>query len=586
MAGQALYRKWRSQTFGELVGQEPVVQTLRNAIRSGRIGHAYLFTGPRGVGKTTMARLLAKAVNCLAPLEERPCDRCSECRAIAEGRALDVIEMDAASHTGVDDARELIEKVQFRPTSARFKVYIIDEVHMLSTAAFNALLKTLEEPPAHVLFILATTEFHKVPATITSRCQRFAFSRHSLSDITGHLNYVAHAEQIELEAGVAEQIARAATGAMRDALSILDQLMAGTDTVITLQQVQGLLGTAPVSEVSSVVGALVDGNIQAGLATIEQVAEGGADLRQFTRDLVDYLRSLMLVAATGKVDALDLPDEMLSAIQDQATRTAVGPVVQWLKLFANLDQQLKNSPYGQLPLEMAVVEALTAPAMPIAARVGLPSHNAPTRATSTTNGQPRPQDTVPPVKANMSQAASPARLVAAVSPAPHKTQDEQVEQLLPPVTSSATPVQQVGSTEETPVVVPERVIEIEDNAAFLLEEVIALWEQFLLDIQAENRFIRAALPGVKPINVDGHVLVMLAGKGVWQKKKLEEEKSRRLLERILSKLLNQRVGVRFTIDQQEEMPDARKLIQHARSDSLIRKAINIFEAEIVGIDTP
>ncbi|KPV53750.1 DNA polymerase III subunit gamma/tau, partial [Kouleothrix aurantiaca] len=226
MASQALYRRYRSQTFGELVGQEHIVQTLRNAIAEGRIAHAYLFTGPRGVGKTTVARLLAKAVNCTAPAEQRPCGECESCKAIAEGRAVDVIEMDAASHTSVEDAREIIERVQFRPTSGAYKVYIIGEVHMLSTAAFNALLKTLEEPPGHALFILATTENHKVPATILSRCQRFTFSRHTVGATAAHLHAVAAEENVALETGVAEAIARAATGCMRDALSVLDQLMA------------------------------------------------------------------------------------------------------------------------------------------------------------------------------------------------------------------------------------------------------------------------------------------------------------------------------------------------------------------------
>ncbi len=222
MAAQALYRVWRSQTFGELVGQEHVVQTLRNAIVEGHIAHAYLFTGPRGVGKTTVARLMAKAVNCTAPAEQRPCGECESCKAVADGNAVDVIELDAASHTSVEDAREIIERVQFRPTNGRYKVYIIDEVHMLSTAAFNALLKTLEEPPGHAIFILATTESHKIPATILSRCQRFNFSRHSIAATVDHLQRVAEGEDLILEQPAAEAIARASTGSMRDALSVLD----------------------------------------------------------------------------------------------------------------------------------------------------------------------------------------------------------------------------------------------------------------------------------------------------------------------------------------------------------------------------
>jgi DNA polymerase-3 subunit gamma/tau len=196
MASQALYRRYRSQTFDELIGQEHIVQTLRNALAEGRIAHAYLFTGPRGVGKTTVARLLAKAVNCSADISLRPCGACDSCLSIAEGRAVDVIEMDAASHTSVEDAREIIERVQFRPTLGTYKVYIIDEVHMLSTAAFNALLKTLEEPPGHALFVLATTESHKVPATILSRCQRFTFSRHTIGATAAHLREFAATELI------------------------------------------------------------------------------------------------------------------------------------------------------------------------------------------------------------------------------------------------------------------------------------------------------------------------------------------------------------------------------------------------------
>src|SRR4051794_5174420 len=290
MASQALYRRYRSQTFDELIGQEHIVQTLRNALVEGRIAHAYLFTGPRGVGKTTVARLLAKAVNCTAEQRLRPCGECESCRAIAESRAIDVIEMDAASHTSVDDAREIIERVQFRPTNGAYKVYIIDEVHMLSTAAFNALLKTLEEPPGHALFVLATTESHKVPATILSRCQRFTFNRHTVGATAEHIHRIAQTEQIALEPGVAEAIARAATGSMRDALSVLDQLMSYGSGTIRLEQVRGLIGATEAQEVTALVDALIGGDLTGALRAVAAVARQGADLRQFARDLVELLR--------------------------------------------------------------------------------------------------------------------------------------------------------------------------------------------------------------------------------------------------------------------------------------------------------
>src|SRR5215212_6545149 len=365
MASQALYRRYRSQTFDELIGQEHIVQTLRNALAEGRIAHAYLFTGPRGVGKTTVARLLAKAVNCTAEQALRPCGQCESCVAIAGGHAVDVIEMDAASHTSVEDAREIIERVQFRPTSGEYKVYIIDEVHMLSTAAFNALLKTLEEPPGHALFILATTENHKVPATILSRCQRFTFNRHTVAATALHLHSIAAEEQFALEPGVAEAIARAATGSMRDALSVLDQLMAYGSGTITLDQVRGLIGATEAQEVAALADALIGGDLAGALRAIAGVAAQGADLRQFTRDLVERLRALMLLKAGGDRELIDVTDDDLATLEQQAAAGELGAFLHWVKLFSGLDHQLRTSAYGQLPLELAVVEAIAAPAASI-----------------------------------------------------------------------------------------------------------------------------------------------------------------------------------------------------------------------------
>ena len=438
MAAQALYRVWRSQTFDELVGQEHVVQTLRNAIVEEHLAHAYLFTGPRGVGKTTMARLLAKAVNCTAPAELRPCGECESCLAVAEGRAVDVIELDAASHTSVDDAREIIERVQFRPTTGRYKVYIIDEVHMLSTAAFNALLKTLEEPPGHALFILATTESHKVPATILSRCQRFNFSRHSIAATVDHLQRVAQGEELTLEPAAAEAIARASTGSMRDALSVLDQLQSYGSRTITLELVRSLLGSSEAAEVSALINALLDGNLGAALRVVNEVADQGADLRQFARDLVERLRALLLIGAGGADGLLDATEDELAVMGAQVARSNVGTLLQWVKLFSGLDFQLRTSPYGQLPLELVVVEALIGPA-PVAVAV-------PTRPVSARPATPTPvasqaarQPTPAPVRPKPEPVATPTTTTPVVESAPAALAPVAVSQESQPAAVSEAP---------------------------------------------------------------------------------------------------------------------------------------------------
>ena len=295
MATQALYRKWRSRTFDEVIGQEHVTRTLQNALAAERVAHAYLFTGPRGTGKTTTARLLAKAVNCVGDGDTKPCGACHICRAVDEGRLLDMIEIDAASNRGIDEIRDLREKVGFRPGEARVKFYIIDEVHMLTDPAFNALLKTLEEPPPHVIFVLATTEPHKIPATIVSRCQRFDFRRIPLSDMTQWLAHIAEAEALQVEPAALESIARQGGGSMRDAISLLDQLTAYGSETITLAQVQAVLGSVASQSVIELADSLIDGDLARGLDVINQVVGDGAEPRQFTREFVEYLRGLLLL---------------------------------------------------------------------------------------------------------------------------------------------------------------------------------------------------------------------------------------------------------------------------------------------------
>ncbi len=353
MASQVFYRKWRPQTLAEVVGQEPITQTLRNALSGGRMSHAYLFSGPRGTGKTSTARILAKAVNCLSQGNGEPCNTCSMCQAITEARALDVIEIDAASNTGVDDIRSLREKVGYAPNQARYKVYIIDEVHMLSNSASNALLKTLEEPPPYVIFILATTEAHKILPTILSRCQRFDFRRLSQADVVSKLNNICSAEGIHIAPGALRLIAKSATGSLRDAENLLEQLTTYYGTEIELLKVRATLGITDDWRSKELVKHIINNNISAGMATISSVNSDGLDLRQFNRELVACLRELLLIK-TGSAEAVDRIAEDIAELKALAAQASLEQILRAAKLFGQLELGLDN--YSALPLELALVD--------------------------------------------------------------------------------------------------------------------------------------------------------------------------------------------------------------------------------------
>jgi DNA polymerase-3 subunit gamma/tau len=341
----------------QVVGQEPIVNTLQNAIRSGRVGHAYLFAGPRGTGKTTTARLLAKAVNCQSDdPAKRPCDLCEHCRLVNENRFMDLIEIDAASNTSVDDVRDLRDKIGFAPTQGQFKVYIIDEVHMLSTAAFNALLKTLEEPPAHAIFILATTEVHKIPATVLSRCQRHEFRRISVQAIVRLLRDMAEKEGLTVEDAALTLIARQSTGAMRDGISLLDQL-ASTGQAITLQMAQTVLGTATNQLVIELIDAVTTKDSARGLNAIHTALDSGTDSRQFARQIVDYLRSLLLISL-GNADQVDATEEMRAQMARHAQSFSVPRLTETLRLFNTAASETRSGWQPGLLLELALAEAL------------------------------------------------------------------------------------------------------------------------------------------------------------------------------------------------------------------------------------
>ena len=358
---QALYRKWRPQDWDEVVGQEHVIQTLRNAVLHERVAHAYLFAGPRGTGKTTTARLLAKAVNCLEDnLENRPCNTCEHCQALTAGRFLDLIEIDAASNTSVDDIRDLRDKINFSPSQGRYKVYIIDEVHMLSTAAFNALLKTLEEPPPHAIFILATTEIHKIPATVLSRCQRHEFRRIPLDIIIAHLKAKSNDEGIKVEEPVFTEIARQATGSLRDAISLLDQLTS-TNEEVTLALAQNVLGTATSLRVIEIVDALFNHDTAQGLGQINLALDSGTDPRQLARQVVTYLRNVLLYKM-GNDKQVEVSDEIKPKIFAHANMVSMPDLLRAIEAFNQSIEKEQANWHPGLGLELAFTTFLVEPA--------------------------------------------------------------------------------------------------------------------------------------------------------------------------------------------------------------------------------
>ena len=358
MAYQALYRKWRPSNFDEVRGQDHIVTTLKNQIEMNRIGHAYLFCGTRGTGKTSIAKIFAKAVNCEHPVNGSPCNECAMCRAVNEQRSMNVIEIDAASNNGVDNIREIREEVAYSPSEGKYKVYIIDEVHMLSTGAFNALLKTLEEPPSYVIFILATTEANKIPVTILSRCQRYDFRRITIDTIAARLSELMEKEGVDVEEKAIRYVAKAGDGSMRDALSLLDQCIAFyLGQKLTYDKVLEVLGTVDTEIFSQMLRTILAGDVTGSIRTLETLLNRGKELGQFVTDFTWYLRNLLLVKSADETEELlDVSTENLKLLKEESTMVDDETLIHYIRVLSELSGQLRYAAQKRVLVEVALVK--------------------------------------------------------------------------------------------------------------------------------------------------------------------------------------------------------------------------------------
>jgi len=513
-----LYRKYRPKTFSEIVGQNHVVRTLTNAIDNKRIGHAYLFTGPRGTGKTTLARIFAKTINCLDQkkvstkddqVRVEPCNKCKHCRMLLDNKAIDLIEIDAASHTGVDNIRQLKESIVLPPTTFKFKVYIIDEVHMLSPGAFNALLKTLEEPPAHAIFILATTELHKVPETIISRCQRFDISHLSQDQIIKRMTQIAKSEKVEVEREALETIAIEAEGGMRDAESLLGQIISLEDKSITAQEVHDILGTSSKRVVREFAQLLAKRHASEALAQIDQLQNEGINLKNFNKSLLTFFRALVIIKTCDKSSKKILSsfsEEQLGQAKEISDSIKMGEIVQLIELLQKSLAGYKDTSIPQLPLEMAVIE------------FSLPNLD---NAVEPENKiEERPTIEEPAASKEVQQ-----------KPEIQKQEEKIVEK-----------VEAVVSEKE--VVATEKVQSKKNKQPPSLEKVLELWSEIIKDVKPHNHSIHAFLENCVPCGIKDNNL-FIKTKYDFYKEKLSESSNRLTVQSVVDKITGASMKISF-----------------------------------------
>lgn len=565
MAHLVLYRKYRPQKFSEIAGQSHIVKTITNQIKFDDIAHGYLFSGSRGSGKTTIARLIAKALNCEQRKESgEPCNKCSSCLEINEGQSLDLIEIDAASNRGIDEIRELREKIRFAPTKGKYKVYIIDEVHMLTKEAFNALLKTLEEPPAHVVFILATTEIGKIPATIISRTQRFDFKKLSVDEIIKKLKEIAKKEEIEIDAKALQIIALNADGAMRDAASLLGQVMSVEDKKITSDEVESILGKSSQESIIALADFMVKKDLRQAVLLVNAVLNDGFDLSRFTKEFIGYLRKTLLVKiglAEQETDFLKntFTAEQIQKVKEHARGLDAPFLMKAIKLFSN--SEMNTNIFPQLGLELALVELLGngyEDGESGESKSGNNPGNAGTQPVMTVQPSVKP-----PTLSSGSEIHDKPKNSDTYST---KASAEKKHEPSPAIVSDEKVIQPVSHFEQ--------------SGELSLQEIKDKWSGVVNKTKAKNYTAAAFLKQCVPLGQKNEYF-FIASKFDFHKEKLSESKTRYSIEEVLADMFSQKFILRF-VNEQEALDSGFKVSLEDKSQKTLNDALDILGGEIVG----
>ena len=523
MAYTALYREWRPKNFEDVVGQEHITTTLKNQIQNDRIAHAYLFCGTRGTGKTSTAKVMAKALNCLNPVNGDPCNECEMCKKINEGLAIDVTELDAASNNGVDKIRDIIDDAKYPPQEARFKVYIMDEVHMLSMGAVNAFLKTLEEPPANVIFILATTDPQKLPITILSRCQRFDFKRISKSDISDRLRKIVCAQGVLADEKSLELISRVSDGAMRDALSILDQAIAMGDGSVNYDSVVGMLGLVTNEYLFNITSAIIERNIQNAMNIIEEVVYAGKDINLFIKDLTGHFRNLLMAKVTNNPEeVLDMSMENINLIKEQGSRIRVEEIMRDIRILQEAEGNAKISKQARLYLELATIKMCKieydTSSEVILARIN-----------------------------RLEEAIKSGKIQVATQVQQSNNQGTEVSNAQKRVAAQNV-INKEQAVTETPV------IEVNTNATTSIGDIQRSWHDILEALKARRAMvIYASLMTGRPVACNNGVVVIKYEEDyAFNKIRLEKPDNIKVINEVVSEVMRERLKVRFTVETKEE----------------------------------